>query len=488
MMFDTFDDEPPPKKCTPVSDIGAYLNLLRSNRNYRLYLFSHICQHTGDWMVQIASLLSVEKLAPGSGTAISILFASKVTTEILVTPIGGILADRYDRRKLMIILDSIASVVVLSYVFAHRMDNIVYLYAATVLRAIISSLYTPVTTSITPLFASNAEDLKRINTLNGMAWATMLIFGGLFAGFVTTIIGVEACYLFDSFTFVLSIVFVLRIQGDFKAASKDHTIESIFDVHQIKDSDRKTIPSRIRGFIRRCLNPLRSLLEMSRELFVYLSTCGFGMLVFMKASGTVTWGSEDVLNVLLTMVPDDEEESSRRLGILYSCQGVGSLLGPILANTFIIDGNSPHTMQFACISAFAVVIMGWVGIANSPNFKLVCFFTFVRCLGGSIIWINSTLLLQNLTSADMLGRVIAYDSTFASFFEAGIGFISGILADIGYGKQGISYLSASIGGFLLAFWSAYHLFGQGAAKKRFVDEEILLRRGSIDILHSPTLV
>ncbi len=44
-----------------------YMTLLKKNRNYRLYLASHLCQHAGDWFVHVASLIAIEQLAPNSG-------------------------------------------------------------------------------------------------------------------------------------------------------------------------------------------------------------------------------------------------------------------------------------------------------------------------------------------------------------------------------------------------------------------------------------
>ena len=127
-------------------------------------------QHTGDWFIRIASLLSVERLDPGSSTAISIIVLCKAIPEVLVTPFGGILSDRYDRKKLMMFLDSIAAVATLCFILAVRSGNAANFFAATILRSSIVSLYEPVTKSIFPMFVTNPEDLRRAATLNGSAW------------------------------------------------------------------------------------------------------------------------------------------------------------------------------------------------------------------------------------------------------------------------------------------------------------------------------
>lgn len=53
--------------------VGDYYKLIQTNRNYRLYLFSHMCQHAGDWFVRIAALISVQRITDGSSTALAIV-------------------------------------------------------------------------------------------------------------------------------------------------------------------------------------------------------------------------------------------------------------------------------------------------------------------------------------------------------------------------------------------------------------------------------
>ena len=55
------------------SSLAHYYNFLVENRNYRLYLFSHMCQHAGDWFVRIAALISVQRITDGSSTALAIV-------------------------------------------------------------------------------------------------------------------------------------------------------------------------------------------------------------------------------------------------------------------------------------------------------------------------------------------------------------------------------------------------------------------------------
>ena len=67
----------------------------------------------------------------------------------------------------------------------------------------------------------------------------------------------------------------------------------------------------------------------------------------------------------------------------------------------------------------------------------------------------------------MLGRVLGFEYSIARTTEAVISFSTGRLEDHGYGKHVIASLSACVGSIMLAFWSSYHIYGGGAAKKQF---------------------
>ena len=172
----------------------AYVDLVRTNRNYRLYLLSHLCQHSGDWFVRIAAILSAGRLKPGSATALSVLILARAIPEIFFSPVGGFLADRLDRRKLMIFFDSLAALAAIGFIIALHLESIILLYVATAFRSIISALYEPITKSIVPMFVEDPEELKIAATLNGMAWSSMLMIGGVVAGYASATFGVEACY------------------------------------------------------------------------------------------------------------------------------------------------------------------------------------------------------------------------------------------------------------------------------------------------------
>jgi hypothetical protein len=143
-------------------------------------------------------------------------------------------------------------------------------------------------------------------------------------------------------------------------------------------------------------NPLQLIIAykvLTYEGIQYLSKCSFAIFVTLKSTGAVTFGCSDVLNVRLSHKADDEARDSTRLGVLFAMFGLGCLIGPLISDRFV-SMKRPRSILGACVIAFAVLSMGFAGIGLSRSFHSVCISTVIRGCGSSVLWINSTLLLQ----------------------------------------------------------------------------------------------
>merc|ERR1711935_698965 len=95
----------------------------------------------------------------------------------------------------------------------------------------------------------------------------------------------------------------------------------------------------------------------------YLRTSCFGVLVLLKATGALSWGAADVLNVSFSSENPHEGflfDSTQRLGILFCFMGVGCILGPIIVEPFL-DMNHTYTIQLSCIVSYFLITIGYAG-------------------------------------------------------------------------------------------------------------------------------
>ncbi len=370
--------------------------------------------------------------------------------EVLVAPFGGLLADAYDRKWLMVRLDCISILPLLGFIYAVQKEKVMFLYAASAARSVITAAYMPVTQSIVPLIVHDMEDLKRAATINGMIWSGMLVVGGVIAGGASARFGVEFCYIVDGLTYALSALIMTNVEGNFKVDEPKKNKDPL-------QTEQATI-----------VKSLKRMFQMQKEVFKYLWHSGFGLLIFLKASGCLIWASSEVLNVSFSNVDGDEAETSRRMGKIYSAIGTGCLIGPIIANSTIVDGKRPCTIQLAMIGAFTFMTVSWLGLAtSSKSLKSICFFSVVRTIGSAIVWLFSTVLLQNLAKPEFLGRILGFEYCLAKLSETIMAFVAGQMEDVGYSNSEISNFSAMLSFFFLVFWTIYHVRGKGAAQPKF---------------------
>jgi hypothetical protein len=248
--------------------------------------------------------------------------------------------------------------------------------------------------------------------------------------------------VFDSATFLASAFLLWLVRGEYNVSESEKESHSVADaIESIKDGAH------------------------------YLSSSFFASIIFFKASGALAWGACDILNVVLSE-EGDAKDSNQKVGILFCLAGIGCLLGPLLTEPFV-DVAKPSSLQLSCVLSFAVSAIGYLGWSFPSHFLVISLFALIRSAGSSIIWINSTLLLQKFTSPEMMGRVLATDYALALLAEALSAVYCGVLIDHGLSAYRVSFLLAILGLFFTLGWSVYHISGHGAKKFRHTDSDEL---------------
>lgn len=178
----------------------TYVELLRKNRPFRLFLWSYVANHAGEWLTYIASISAIEQIQRNSGimttsrAAISTLIVVRLTPIIVLSPFGGVLADGRDRRQSMIALDLAGAAVAWLFILATQLQSIPMIYLATFLQECVTGLYEPSRSAIIPLLVPEGEGLKQATTLTVLAWSLIAAFGAASGGLLVSVFGVKYCY------------------------------------------------------------------------------------------------------------------------------------------------------------------------------------------------------------------------------------------------------------------------------------------------------
>lgn len=351
-----------------------------------------------------------------------------------MSPFAGVIADKFDRRKVLIATDLLRAVTVASFLFVDRPERLWLLYALTALQFVFSAVFYPAQTALIPSTVDK-DDLVAANALDGMTWSAMLAIGSLLGGLATAYFGVTSAFVLDALTFLLSAWFVAQVRLP----------QAAVDTPGASPSVREGLFAFVEG--------MRYLAGQPLLLGITL----------VKAGGSFIWGGVNVLEVpLAEQVFPLAGNGTLTLGLLYAAVGIGTGFGPLFLRARM--GDSRPAMLQAITIGFVCLLTGILGLALAPALPWMLAATTVRGLGSGSIWVFSTVILQQLLPDEVRGRVFAFE--FAALTLAQ----SASTLWVGYAYDGLALsvqqllLTIFFAGMVVALiWGAFYLAMRGRA-------------------------
>jgi len=410
----------------------GYLQLLRSNHNFRNLWIGQVVSLFGDWFDLIASASLISYLTH-SGLAVGSLFVVRMLAPFLVSPLAGVLADRFNRKKLLIIADILRAIVVLGFLWVRAPEQIWLLYVITAIQLAFSGLFFPARNAIIPDIVSRAE-LGAANAISTTTWSVMLSLGAAIGGIVAGKWGNYPAFVVDSISFFFSAFFISRIQ---------YTHQPIITAGTEKSSQL------VLEAFRHYIDGLQYLKDHKDIFFIALHKSAISLIVI---------GTFQVLQVTLAQrLFIIGENGSTSLGLIYAVAGIGTGVGPILARIFTRDND--RRVRLALALSYGISVIGLAITAPLAGFALVLLGTFVGSLGRGINWTFSSQLLLEWLPDKVRGRV--FSSEFAMFtLSNAIGSAIGgwVLDGTNLGISGMLWWMTALLVIPGALWYAWTLF------------------------------
>jgi Major Facilitator Superfamily. len=152
------------------------VGLLKRNPKFARVWYSEIVSGFGDWFNLIATATLIEILT-GTTSALGWLFALRMMSPFLVSPFAGVLADRFNRKCILIWSDILRGVVVLCFLLVQSAEDVWLLYVLTALQLGLSGLFVPARNAILAEIVLN-KDLGDANAVSSTTYAVMQARGG----------------------------------------------------------------------------------------------------------------------------------------------------------------------------------------------------------------------------------------------------------------------------------------------------------------------
>lgn len=385
------------------------IRLLRESPEFTKLWLAQVVSLIGDWFNTIVLSALVVAYTDGSGLALGFFLLSRFLPPLVVTPLAGVLVDRWDRKKLLLWSNLLRAVIVPFFLLAGSPDQLWIIYFITITQFTLSAIFEPGQAAIIPSLIKPG-DLVRANTLVSITWSVMLAFGAIFGGVFATTFGNSAAILFDALTFAVA--------GGLIAAIRYIPEQRPLDfVHNHSDTS-----------FRQGLKYIRHHRDVSMAIFVKI--------------GTHLGNVDTLMTIFATQLFVLGNGGELSLGILYSIFGVGAFLGPVLANRFN-DGTVPR-MRRLIIWGFVGIALGWFIMGGANSLWIVGIGLFMRAIGGSINWTYSTIIIQKTSANAYLGRMFSLDMAGFQLATVLSTLIHGGLIDLG-GAQSAMLIALGTG-------------------------------------------
>ena len=335
-------------------------------RNYRLFFFGQLVSVAGTWMQTVAQSFVVLDLTH-SGTQLGLTTAVRFLPMFLFGPLGGVFADRMDKRRVLYLTQTLAGLLAGAFAVLVATGSIrlwvIYLLALAL--GFVNVFDNPARQAFISEMVT-AEDLPNAVTLNSVAMNMARVFGAALGGVIAAALGLALCFAVNALSFGAVLISLAAMRGS-----------ELFPATRLPRRKRQ---------VRAGLRYVRS----TPELLI--------PLVMIAVIGTLAWEFQVSLPLMANKVFGG---GAAAYGVMASVMGAGAVVGGL------ISAARPRPRARAlCLAA-----IGWgiaiLAAAAAPSLALeLAALVFV---GYGSITFNSLAktTLQLAAKPEMRGRVMA---------------------------------------------------------------------------------
>ncbi|MFN8514397.1 MAG: MFS transporter [Thermomicrobiales bacterium] len=358
-----------------VQERGGAWRILR-HRDYRLLWFGQLVSSGGSQMQVVATAWLVYELT-GSAVQLGLLGLLRAIPVMALSMVGGTFADTLDRRKVLLVTQSIlmSLAAILAITTWTGVISMPLIYTITVLAGATNSFDNPARSALIPNLVPR-EELAGALTLNVTTFQLAQIVGPTVGGFIVAAAGAQGAYAIDAISFaaVLAALLLMRTTLSIPAEARP--------AHQ------RGIGALLEGFI----FVRRNSLIFSVMMLDFLAT------LFGTVQSLLPVYAKDVLHV-----------DASGLGLLYAATSAGAMGAALVLSA----RGRIQSQGLTLLVAVALFGLSLVGFGLSNIFWLSLLFLAGEGAADTVSMVLRGAILQLATPDELRGRTTAVHMTFA---------------------------------------------------------------------------
>lgn len=365
-------------------------------RDFRLVAAADLLSSVGDWLLLVAAPYFVLRLT-GSTLATGLTLAAQTVPSLLLGPIAGVFADRWDRRRTMLTADVLRAGAVTVMLLVDRPGQVWLIYVALIGEAGFGQFFGPARRALIPAVVGRGPELAAANSVTALVAGIVRLVGGPAGGAVYALAGLRTVVALDAASYVASALLITAIRHRTAPASSPR--------HEVTAVRRFTHDLRAGATHLRTTAGLPSVFATA-SIFLLGNAALTALLV--PYTGTVLHAGADTL------------------GLLFAALGVGYLAGAPLSRAAAAR-LSDRTVMISSLAMLSVVFAATFNTHDSA-WALVLF-VLIGPPGVCFLVTVDTYLARRTPDA-LLGRV---SSAYGMLQAAAT--LTGMLAGAALGQQ-----------------------------------------------------
>ncbi|MEK4667702.1 MFS transporter [Niallia sp. FSL R7-0271] len=341
--------------------------------NKKVFLYVKAFSDLGTFMDLIA-INVLMYAATGSTGWLAATMAFRTLGGVLSSLFSGVLADRFDRRKIMITADVLRAAIILLLLIY---PNPVMIVTVCFLIGLTTSLFAvSYSAEIPQIFGE--DKVINTNALIARLTSVSLVFGFIGAGIITELIGYQATLIIDGATYILSAFILMRMKWQTSAQTKT----------PLAASSMKSV--------------LTSLGNDLREVNAFILLAPMLLLVnLVFLIGSFAGASHNLGIPLLAEVINGEKQSLY-YGLIWGAWGIGSVFATMIMPK--IKFQTERSIYYACFVSAMLMSAGFIIFFSNTNSWIILIFAFVTGIFDATFTTLHAVLLQK-TDNHIRGRI-----------------------------------------------------------------------------------
>ncbi|HEY2517508.1 MAG TPA: MFS transporter, partial [Polyangiaceae bacterium] len=355
--------------------VGGASGSLRSigralrHRNYRLFFTGQSISLIGTWLTRVATSWLIYRLT-NSALLLGVLgFAGQIPT-FLLAPLAGVLVDRWDRYRVLVVTQVLAMVqsALLAVLALTGVIDVWHVLALSVFQGLINAFDMPARQSMVVQMVEDRADLPNAIALNSSMVNAARLVGPAVAGVLIAAVGEGWCFFVDAVSYVAVLVSLLlmRIPPRPRAAQSKRVL------HEMQEGFAYAA-----GFM-----PIRAVLL----LLAVVSLMGMPYSVLLPVIAREVLGG-----------------GAGTLGALTAASGLGALVGAL----YLASRRTVLGLGRVIVASAAIFGVGLVGFSRAGVLWLALPLMLVTGGGMMMQMASSNTILQTIVEEDKRGRVMS---------------------------------------------------------------------------------